>query len=124
MKITKALQTRSEAIRKAIMQYNTEAGKLLPPWPKLSWKEVVEYSFLAKFDLLQESHHDICTADWAQPARWEATITYLRLKHAQEEIARLNVEYTDCELPFMTKPCRWTKPSRSSPLLTRFLQRS
>jgi hypothetical protein len=52
----------------------------------------VEYSFIGEFDLLRESRRDVRTEDWAQPARREATVTYLRLKRAREEIIRLNVE--------------------------------
>jgi hypothetical protein len=55
------MQTRSEAIRNALTRYNTEAAKLSPPRPKLSWKAIVEYSFLAEFDLLRECRVDIRT---------------------------------------------------------------
>jgi hypothetical protein len=86
------MQTRSEAIRNALTRYNTEAAKLSPPRPKLSWKAIVEYSFLAEFDLLRECRVDIRTQVWTDPPCREATIKYLHLQRAKEEIERLNVE--------------------------------
>jgi exonuclease VII small subunit len=50
--IGKALQRRSEAIKNALNRYNVQAAKLTPPRPSLSWKEIVDYSFLGEFDLL------------------------------------------------------------------------
>lgn len=90
--IAKALQTRSEAIRRALTNYNTEARKLKPPQPKLTWEEIVEYSFLAEFDLLRNARTDIRTKLWTDPSRREATIKYLRLQRAKEEVERLNRE--------------------------------
>ena len=90
--IAKALQTRSEAIRRAITQYNTEAQKLSPPRPKLTWNEIVDYSFLAEFDLLRHSRSDIRLKPWADPLRREATIKYLRIQRAEEEINELNIQ--------------------------------
>ncbi|KAG2037923.1 hypothetical protein BDR03DRAFT_933774 [Suillus americanus] len=58
--ITKALQCCSDAIQNAINRYNTQAAALVPPRPKLAWKDIVEYSFLGEFDLLY--------ADWTAPA--------------------------------------------------------
>lgn len=72
--------------------YNTEAQKLRPPRPKLTWDEIVEYSFLAEFDLLRHARTDIRTELWTDPSRREATVKYLQLQHAKEEIERLNRE--------------------------------
>ena len=91
-RIAKALQTLSEAIRNALTRYNTEAAKLVPPRPKLSWKDVVEYTFLAEFDLLRHSRVDIRTQPWAEPSQREATLQYLYLQCAKEEIKYLNCE--------------------------------
>ena len=90
--IGKALQRRSEAIRKALSRYNAQATKLIPPRPPLTWKEIVEYSFLAEFDLLRLSRTDIRSERWTQPSSREGTIKYLKLRRAREEIVRLNVE--------------------------------
>ncbi|KAG2738887.1 hypothetical protein P692DRAFT_201842716 [Suillus brevipes Sb2] len=90
--IGKALQRRSEAIRNAIKRYNIQAVALNPPRPKISWKDIADYSFLGEFDLLRHSRNDIRTDDWAKPAHREATTKYFKLCRAREELARLNVE--------------------------------
>ncbi|RDB19588.1 hypothetical protein Hypma_013286 [Hypsizygus marmoreus] len=90
--IGKALQRRSEAIRNALARYNTQAARLDPPRPALSWKEIVDYTFLGEFDLLRHSRADIRSEPWAQPARREATVKYFKLCRAREEIVCLNVE--------------------------------
>ncbi|KAJ7318586.1 hypothetical protein DFH08DRAFT_819863 [Mycena albidolilacea] len=50
--IAKALQARSKAVKNAIDRYNDAAALLEPLMPKLSWEEVIEYAFLADFDIL------------------------------------------------------------------------
>jgi hypothetical protein len=90
--IGKALQRRSEAIRNAITQYNEQAAKLNPPRPPLSWKEIIDYSFLGEFDLLRHSRGNVHQATWAQPARQAATVKYLTLHWGREEITRVNTE--------------------------------
>ncbi|KDQ49056.1 hypothetical protein JAAARDRAFT_93130, partial [Jaapia argillacea MUCL 33604] len=90
--ISKALQRRSDAIRRALQKYNLHAGRLSPPRPQLSWKEIVEYSFLGEFELLRHSRNDVREQRWAQTAYREATVKYLQLRRAQEEIERLNIE--------------------------------
>ncbi|KAG1773750.1 hypothetical protein EV702DRAFT_1200889 [Suillus placidus] len=77
--IGKALQWRSEAIRNAINCYNVQAVALNPPCPKISWKDIADYSFLGD-------------EDWAKPAHREATTKYFKLCRAHEELMRLNVE--------------------------------
>lgn len=94
--ISKALQCRSEVICNALSRYNTQAGALIPPRPQLTWKDIVEYSFLAEFDLLHQSRSDIRTLDWTQPAHRKATVKYFKIQHAREEIEQLNVEI--CQL--------------------------
>ncbi|KAG1884167.1 hypothetical protein F4604DRAFT_1920018 [Suillus subluteus] len=90
--ISKALQRRSDAIRNIINRYNTQAVASDPPRPKLAWKDIVEYSFLGKFDLLRPSRTDIRKHNWMVPAHHEATVKYFKLQRAHEEIQRLNVE--------------------------------
>ncbi|KAG1877138.1 hypothetical protein C8R48DRAFT_591361, partial [Suillus tomentosus] len=90
--ISKALQRRSETFWKAITRYNIQAAALNPPHPKISWKDIAEYGFLAKFDLLRHSCTDIRSNHWAKPAHREATTKYLKLLRAREEIVRLNIE--------------------------------
>ncbi|KAJ7821021.1 hypothetical protein B0H14DRAFT_2253421, partial [Mycena olivaceomarginata] len=52
--IAKSLQVWSKAIKTAIGQYNEVAEAMTPLKPTLNWEEVVEYVFLADFDLLRE----------------------------------------------------------------------
>ncbi|KAG2086293.1 hypothetical protein BD769DRAFT_1335092, partial [Suillus cothurnatus] len=52
----------------AINHYNTQAIALDPPWLKLTWKDIVKYSFLGEFDLLRHSCTDIHEHNWTVPA--------------------------------------------------------
>jgi hypothetical protein len=90
--IGKALQRCSEAIKNAISCYNMQAAKLDPPHLPLTWKEIVNYSFISEFDTLRHSHSDVRSQPWAQTVCREAMVKYLKLCHAQEEVARLNIE--------------------------------
>ncbi|KAG2159586.1 uncharacterized protein EDB93DRAFT_1067611, partial [Suillus bovinus] len=82
----------SDAIWNTIKCYNTQAAALVPPRPKLAWKDIVEYSFLGEFDLLCHSHTDIRDADWTTPVHHEATVKYFKLQCAREEVQHLNIE--------------------------------
>jgi hypothetical protein len=53
---------------------------------------VVEYTFLADFDLLRDTRQDIRTRPWASPAARLAMDSYFKVLRAAEEIERLNVE--------------------------------
>ncbi|KAJ6498639.1 hypothetical protein DFH09DRAFT_1103086 [Mycena vulgaris] len=90
--IAKALQARSKAVKNAIASYNQVAQTMSPPKPTLDWEEVVEYAFLADFDLLREGREDIRGERWAQPAGRAAMDQHYKLLRADEEIARLNIE--------------------------------
>ncbi|KAI6011801.1 hypothetical protein BKA83DRAFT_4466713 [Pisolithus microcarpus] len=78
--IGKALQTRSAAIRAALSQYNAAA------------KPLVEYAFLADFNLLRDTRQDVSTRPWASPTARLAINTFFKLCRAEEEVTRLNVE--------------------------------
>ncbi|KAJ7080157.1 hypothetical protein B0H15DRAFT_760762, partial [Mycena belliarum] len=56
--IAKALQARSRAIKTAIEQYNAAAVALAVPCERLTWQEVVDYTFLSDFDLLRLARTD------------------------------------------------------------------
>ena len=90
--ISKALQSRSQAIRSALDRYNAAARLLPTPRRQLDWKEVVEYAFLADFDLLRDARQDISDRPWATPAGRLAMDLYFKIERAREEITRLNVE--------------------------------
>ncbi|EIW81516.1 hypothetical protein CONPUDRAFT_90395 [Coniophora puteana RWD-64-598 SS2] len=89
---TKALKTRSAAIHSALKQYNQAAQALVPPRRTLDWDQVVEYAFLADFDLLRDARQDITTRDWAKPGARSAMDLHFKICRAREEIERVNVE--------------------------------
>ncbi|KAJ7719756.1 hypothetical protein B0H14DRAFT_3098579 [Mycena olivaceomarginata] len=90
--IAKALQARSKGVRSALDRYNDAAVLLSPPRTQLSWEQIVDYAFLADFDLLREGREDIRSEPWAQPAGRLAMDQHYKLLRADEEISRLNVE--------------------------------
>ena len=91
--ISKALQTRSQAIRTAVDKYNAARARLPEPRPEeLSVKQVLDYVFVAEFDLLRDSRCSVQDQPWARPAAREATACFFKLKRSQEEIVRLRVE--------------------------------
>jgi len=90
--ISKGLQQRSEAIRKAIHRYNVQAAALTPPRPPVSWKDLTQHTILGKFDLLRYARNDIRDREWAKPAVREATAKFFKLCRAKEELIQLNIE--------------------------------
>ena len=65
---------------------------MTPKKPLLSWENIVEYAFLADFDLLRDTREDITTKSWAKPASRLASDSYFKMERTKEEITRLNVE--------------------------------
>ncbi|KAG1723398.1 hypothetical protein EDB19DRAFT_1898083 [Suillus lakei] len=90
--ISTALKSRATAIRIALTHYNKYASQLNPPHPPLQWEQIVDYSFLAEFDLLRETGTEIQTKRWANPSYRHASTQHLAHQRAKEEIRRLNVE--------------------------------
>ncbi|KAJ7109537.1 hypothetical protein C8R43DRAFT_1091755 [Mycena crocata] len=90
--IAKALQARLKAVKNAIEQYNAAAILLSPPMPELTWEQVVEYTFLADFDILQDTRAEIQSRPWTHPSYRLAMDHYFKILRAREEIKRLNVE--------------------------------
>ncbi|KAJ7936673.1 hypothetical protein B0H13DRAFT_1589410 [Mycena leptocephala] len=109
-KIGKALKTRTEAIHRALVEYNGAAAMLNSPRDPLVWARVIETVSLAEFDLLRDTHTDIRRLPWTQPARREAGLLYFGIKRANEEIQRLNVEITRI-ITFAVDPSK-LKPQR------------
>ncbi|KAG1842318.1 hypothetical protein C8R48DRAFT_679067 [Suillus tomentosus] len=63
-----------------------------PPRKTLKWDEVVEYAFLADFDLLRDTRADVSQRPWASPVACRAMDLYFKMCRAREEIQWLNVE--------------------------------
>lgn len=90
--IQRHLQMRSRAIRAAITLYNKMAVKMVPPRESLDLAKVLDYAFIGEFELLRFSRQDIRNQPWAQPGNREAMQRYFKIKAAEDEIHRLNVE--------------------------------
>ena len=121
--ISKALKACSKAIQRALVVYNQAASTLDPPCPKLTWAQIVEYTTIAEFKLLQTgAREDIRNLDWADAHNQQATICYLKMTRAREEIQRLNIETKRLatwiqdeaqELDQANEACRIVDPSLS-----------
>ncbi|KAJ7016692.1 hypothetical protein C8F04DRAFT_1215408 [Mycena alexandri] len=90
--IAKALQVRSQAIRNALNSYNTAAKSIVPAGRQLSWSEVIEYAFLADFDLLRKPAELGEVRPWSTPAARLLLDKYFKIQRAREEIRRCNIE--------------------------------
>ncbi|KAJ7894413.1 hypothetical protein B0H14DRAFT_2334436 [Mycena olivaceomarginata] len=90
--IAKSLQVRSRAVKMALERYNAAAAAMDPAKPQLVWEKVVEYAFVAEFDLLREGREDIRAEPWALPAGRAAMDQHFKMVRAEEEIQRLDVE--------------------------------
>ena len=65
---------------------------LRPPRTTLKWDKIVEYAFLAGFDLLRDAWQDVQSCPWASLAGRLALDTHYKILRACEELERLNVE--------------------------------
>jgi hypothetical protein len=91
-KIAKALHSRGDAIKTALDAYAEAAAAMEPPRKALTWKNVVDMATLADFDLLHDVKNSILNENWTDPEIRAAMALHFRLKRAQEEVHRLNVE--------------------------------
>ncbi|KAJ7315101.1 hypothetical protein DFH08DRAFT_926900 [Mycena albidolilacea] len=58
----------------------------------LTWEQVVEYTFLADFDILRDTRAEVQSRPWTRPGYWLAMDTYFKIERAKEEITWLNIE--------------------------------
>jgi hypothetical protein len=86
------MKAHSETIWTAIKCYNNAARKLRPPRPTLNPKTVLDYVFLAEFDLLRDACNDIREQPWARPPEHLAAVTYFKICRLQEEKLRVEIE--------------------------------
>ncbi|KAF8181724.1 hypothetical protein K438DRAFT_1725166 [Mycena galopus ATCC 62051] len=89
----KALQARSKGVKSALEQYNEASTAMPPPRNQLSWEQIVDYAFLADFDLLHEGREDTWNEPWVQPAGRVAMDQHFKLLPADEEIVHLNSRF-------------------------------
>lgn len=90
--IAKNMQTRSRALRNAILTHNAAAAALNPPRPSLEWDKISHYQLLQEFELMNETRADIREKPWAQPAVRETVRLAQRLERAREEILSVNAD--------------------------------
>jgi hypothetical protein len=90
--IAKSLQSRCKAIRNAVQAYNTAALALSPPRLTLDWSKVSHYAFLEEFNILRDTRNDIREKKWADLAIRETLKQHQKVKRAEEEIHRCNIE--------------------------------
>jgi hypothetical protein len=90
--ISKALKNHASTIQNTLQWYNKYAAEMLPLRPPLEWEQIVEYSFLAEFDLLCDGDAQLHSKWWANPLYQQASMQYFDGMRAKEEIERLDVE--------------------------------
>lgn len=92
MQISKAIVSRSSAIRSALEKYNKLAALQIPKRQHFKYKEVLSAVWLGEFELLCRSRLDILDKQWTIPANREVTVRFLKLSRAKEEVQRCEVE--------------------------------
>jgi len=90
--IAQALSRHCAGIRNAIKCYNDLAPLQKPPRPLLMYSEVVDYCTFSEFEILKHSDHDVLSKEWATLTNRQAANKYFKIKRAEEEICRCNVE--------------------------------
>ncbi|KAJ7301075.1 hypothetical protein DFH08DRAFT_654815, partial [Mycena albidolilacea] len=63
-----------------------------PPSQHLSWEEVIDYTFLADFDIFQDPTGNPTIRAWADLAAHQLLDSYHKLNRAKQEIQQLNIE--------------------------------
>lgn len=90
--IGQSLKNRSKSIQTAITSYNEAAAALSPPRRKITWDEVVDFSYLSEFDILRETREDVREKQWATPQNRLLMTRFFKYIHAEEELDRVHVE--------------------------------
>ena len=90
--ISKAIRTRSTAIKNAIRDYNQLASTVYPPRPNLDIDEVLEYTQIGFFGFLKDSRFQITEQPWASRIGREGMDAYFKVTRAHEEIERIQIE--------------------------------
>ena len=88
--IAKHLQTRSKTIQNALAKYNRAAKALKKK--ELTFDQILDVQFLEDFDLLRDCREDVREKPWAQSGNRILREGYFKVRRANEEIERLNIE--------------------------------
>ncbi|KAE9386041.1 hypothetical protein BT96DRAFT_750157, partial [Gymnopus androsaceus JB14] len=90
--IGQSLKNRSKSIQAAIVSYNEAAAKLSPPRRKITWDEIVDFSYLSEFDILRDTREDVRERKWATPQNRLLMTQFFKYIRAEEELSRVHVE--------------------------------
>ncbi|KAE9394363.1 hypothetical protein BT96DRAFT_827782, partial [Gymnopus androsaceus JB14] len=90
--IGQSLKNRSKSIQNAITAYNEAAATLSLPRLKITWDEIVDFSYLSEFDILRDTREDVRERKWATPQNRLLMSRFFKYIRAEEEIARVHVE--------------------------------
>ncbi|KAE9385697.1 hypothetical protein BT96DRAFT_840355 [Gymnopus androsaceus JB14] len=90
--IAQSLKNCSKSIQNAIIAYNEAAAALSPPCRKITWDEIIDFSYLSETDILHDTHEDVCEKKWATPQNRLLMSRFFKYIRAEEEIARVHVE--------------------------------
>jgi hypothetical protein len=88
--IAKHLQTRSKTIQTALAKYNRAAKSLKKK--ELTFDRILDVQFLEDFDLLRDCREEVREKPWAQSGNRIMREAFFKVRRANEEIERLNVE--------------------------------
>ena len=86
------MRTRSKAIQNAVTKYNDAAKQLTPPRDPLNWKRIEQYNFVEEFALLRKTRNNVVDHQWSNIEVHEAMKLHQRIKRAEEELVRVDVE--------------------------------
>ncbi|KAE9385347.1 hypothetical protein BT96DRAFT_1007129 [Gymnopus androsaceus JB14] len=84
--IATALKLRSKSIQAAIAKYNEAAASMSPPRRRISWEEVVEFSYLSEFDILRDTREDVRERKWATQKNRVLMQEFFKLIRAENEL--------------------------------------
>jgi hypothetical protein len=90
--ISKAITHHGTTLHKVLDKYNVLTPRQDLPQPRLQHADIANYGWLADFDLLKHSRHDIQNKPWAMQGHREVSIEHFKVVRAREEIKHLNVE--------------------------------
>ena len=111
--IGQAIAKRGKAVRTALENYNNLAKNMKPPAPHLYWKDIVNYAFIAEFDLLKHMYSqsdiaDIADAPWTVPANQETAAKYFKILRARKELRRLDLEIANIRVAITSEEAAYT----------------
>lgn len=90
--IGQSLKNRSKSIQNAITNYNEAAAALHPPRRKISWDQIIDFSYLLEFNILRDTQEDVRERKWATPQNRLLMSQFFKFIRAEEELARVHVE--------------------------------